>query len=120
LYLRVREPKSKSLIILKVKAKENIRYKQLVGAQAKNEFKQITKYTKEIWIQLIIIHLKKMNFIVADSFSLPTYHISQINIFLKQLEKFINKDSTVSVLSSFPIFLFDYYGHEYIARLISE
>jgi len=105
---------------LKVKAKENIRYKRIVGEEAKNEFKQIMKYTKEMWIQLIEIHLKKMNFIVNDAFELPAQPIYQIDIFLKQLEKFILRDATVAVLSAFPIFVFDYYGYEYVSDLLSE
>lgn len=102
---------------LKVKAKENIGYKQIVNDEAKNELKQIKKYTKGIWIQLIGIHLKKMNFIVNDAFALPKQQVSQIDIFSKQLEKFIRKDATVAVLSAFPIFLFNYYGYEYVYSL---
>ena len=44
---------------LKVKAKEKIHYKRVVNNEAKNELKDFTIYTKEIWIQLIEIHLKK-------------------------------------------------------------
>ncbi len=105
---------------LTVKAKENIRYKKMVGDQAKNELKQIKKYTKAIWVQLIEIHLKKMNFIINDVFELPANQISQIDIFLKQLEKFIRRDARVAVLSAFPVFLFDYYGYKYISNLLSE
>lgn len=104
---------------LKVKAKENIKYKQIVHCEAQNELKQITKYTKQIWIKLIELHLKKMNYITNGTDSLPTECISQIDIFEKQLEKYINIDSTVAVLSSFPIFIFDYYGYAFILKLIS-
>lgn len=105
---------------LKVKAKENIRYKQLVNGEAKSELKQIKKYTKQIWLQLIELHLKKMNFVVNDDYSLPTSNSSQDNIFFKQLEKYIKIDSTVAVLCAFPIFLFDYYGHRYISQLFEN
>ena len=95
---------------LKVEAKENIRYKQLVDSQSQHKVKHLTKYTKDIWLQLIELHLKKMNYIVYDAYSLPSKNVEQNIIFLNQIEKFIKIDSTVSVLSSFPIFLFDYYG----------
>lgn len=105
---------------LKVKAKENIGYKQIVDSESKNQLKQITKYTKATWIQLIELHLKKMNHIVREDYSLPTENTHQNDIFLNQLEKYINVDSTVAVLSSFPVFLFDYYGFVFISKLISE
>ena len=105
---------------LKIKAKENIGYKQVVGRESQNELQHINKYTIDIWIQLIDLHLKKMNYITYNSYVLPKECISQKNIFAKQLENYINIDSTVAVLSSFPIFLFDYYGHNYISKLLSE
>lgn len=105
---------------LKVSAKENIRYKQIVNNEAKNELKQVKKYTKRIWIELIELHLKKMNYIVNDYYSLPPNNISQETIFLNQLEKFIKIDSTIAVLCAFPVFLFDYYGPRYINNLFEE
>ena len=105
---------------LEVKAKENIKYKQIVGEESKNELRQITKYTKDVWILLIGIHLRKMNYIISDSYSLPTEGSSQRDIFDKQLEKYINKNSTIAVLSSFPIFLYDYYGNKFISELFSD
>jgi hypothetical protein len=89
--------------LLKVEAKSNIKYKQIVGEEAKNELIHITKYTKEIWIFLIEIHLMKMNFIVNADFSLPIKRCTQVDIFENQLEKYINKTSDIAVLSSFPI-----------------
>ena len=104
---------------LKVKAKENIRYKKMVNDVAHKELKQIKKYSKEIWIFLLEIHLKKMNFIVNDVYTLPMEHYTQIEIFGNQIEKYINVDSTVAVLNSFPVFLFDYYGSAFIMKLFS-
>jgi hypothetical protein len=104
----------------KVKAKENIRYKELVNLESKNEYIQINKYTKEIWVQLINLHLKKANFIITNNYTLPLENISQYDIFQKQLEKYINIDNTVSVLNSFPIFLLNYYGTLFISNLILE
>ncbi|MBU0487255.1 MAG: hypothetical protein KKD31_04800 [Bacteroidetes bacterium] len=105
---------------LKVKAKENIKYKNLVHFQCKKSLRDLTSYSKSTWIQLIELHLMKMNYIVNDDYSLPKSNISQNDIFLNQLEKYINVDCTVAVLSSFPIFLFDYYGIAYITGLLSK
>lgn len=105
---------------LKVRAKENIGYKQIVDFQAHKTLKQINKYSKEIWLQLIELHLNKTNHLVNEDYSLPKNIIHQNDIFLKQLEKYINVDSTVAVLSSFPVFLFDYYGYKYICRLLNK
>jgi hypothetical protein len=61
----------------------------------------------------------KMNFIVYDSFSFPDKIIQQFIIFSMQLEKHIIPNSSVSVLSAFPVFLHDYYGNQGIKeRLI--
>lgn len=41
----------------KVKAKENISYKQIVDKEAHNKLKQISKHSKALWIRLIELHL---------------------------------------------------------------
>ena len=95
---------------LKVKAKKNIKYKNLVSQEASSNLINFTIYTKEKWVSLIKVHLMKSNYILTDNYSLPNDITNQIDIFNKQLEKYIKIDSTVGVLSSFPLFLFDYYG----------
>jgi hypothetical protein len=82
------------------------------------ELSNFNKYDLEIWKNLINIHLKKANFITKDSFTIPIELISQLVIFSKQIEKFIYPNSKVAVLSSFPIFLHDYYGNEELKRRI--
>ena len=105
---------------LKVDAKKNIKYKNIVHNVCKKEFLHFHLYTQKIWSQLIELHLKKMNYITNGNYILPTENSSQNDIFSKQLEKYINIDSTIAVLSSFPIFLFDYYGYNYIFKILSE
>jgi hypothetical protein len=105
---------------LKIKAKENIGYKNVVSEECKKELINLTAYTKDTWVQLIELHLKKMNHIVTEDYSLPKESISQDDIFSNQLNKYINIDATVAVLSSFPVFLFDYYGHKYISELLPK
>ena len=67
---------------------------------------------------VIDTHLKKMNNVVNNSYEFPDEIIDQLTIFNKQIEKHINIDKTVAVLSSFPIFLHDYYGNEDLKKRI--
>lgn len=103
---------------LKVKAKENIRYKNLVHREGYYHLRNIENFSIINWEKIINFHLSKLNFIVNNCYCWPTYYINQLSIFNKQIEKFISVDLTVSVLSSFPVFLFDYYGHDGLKNVI--
>lgn len=103
---------------IKVQAKKNIRYKKLVSEEADNVYLQFSKYTFAIWKTLIVAHLRKMNYIVTDDFSFPIENHTQAIIFNNQKVKYIDKDSTISVLSSFPLFIFDYFGSKKIIEII--
>lgn len=95
---------------LRVSCKENISYKKIVNRECNEAFIDFNRYENNIWVILIKLHIKKMNFIVNDNFSIPNSLIPQIEIFQSQLKKYINVDCSVSVLSAFPMFLFDYFG----------
>lgn len=103
---------------LKVKCKEKVNYKNLVGEICIKHLQDLTSYKIETWKKLIETHLSKMNYITNDVYSLPESIIFQSHIFSKQLIKYINVDSTVAVLNSFPIFLHDYYGNTKIKDII--
>ncbi len=103
---------------LKVNAKNNISYKNLVSIECDTKYMNFKSYQREIWIQLTEYHLKKLNFIVNDVYEFPSNNISQIEIFENQLEKYIEIDCTVAVLSAFPVFIFDYFGVDYTSSLI--
>ncbi len=105
---------------LKVLGKVNIRYKSVVANDGADYLKDLSSLTNDNWKELLEMHLKKMNFIVNDSFILPSSIISQMKIFQNQLSKYIQIDSTVSVLSAFPIFIFDYYGVNKLREILSE
>lgn len=104
---------------LKVPATVNINYKSLVASVGSNHLKNLNSLTESNWKELIEIHLKKMNFIVNNSFTLPSSIKSQLEIFNNQLTKYIQVDSTVAVLSAFPIFIYDYYGHNNTMNLLT-
>lgn len=103
---------------LTVHCKKNLSYKNLVHITCLKSLSNFKKYDIDIWKQIIITHLMKMNYIVAGDYSLPHYIFEQLIIFSMQLEKYINPHSTVSVLSAFPIFLHDYYGNEGIKERV--
>jgi hypothetical protein len=95
-----------------IECKQNIKYKKVVSEEAIKELIDFTKYDFDIWNNLIIVHLKKMNYICYNTYELPKALISQLEIFSKQLEKYIVPRNKVNILSSFPPFIHDYYGNE--------
>ena len=103
---------------LKFEVKKGKEYKKIVNQSCDKEYTDFNKYNKDIWVKLVEMHLKKMNFIVNNNFSIPNDIISQDEIFLKQLEKYIHIDATIAVLSAFPVFIFDYYGYDIVSKLI--
>lgn len=103
---------------LTVQCKENISYKKIVHDSCLKTLTNFNKYDGETWKLIIIAHLKKMNYVIIDSFSMPDEIIQQFFIFSKQLEKYIKPYSKVAVLNAFPIFLHDYYGNQGIKERI--
>ena len=101
---------------LKVPCKENIDYKKIVRQNGLESLKQIIHYDFQKWKELIDVHLKKTNQIVNNTYVFPNDVIDQLVIFNNQMEKYINLDQTVAVLSAFPVFLHDYYGNEEIKK----
>ncbi|MGL4364129.1 MAG: hypothetical protein ACRCSB_02870 [Bacteroidales bacterium] len=112
---------AESFQTLKVKCKEKINYKELVCTTSMSKYSNLTKYNKEIWLQIIDLHLKKMNDIVNNKFEFPNKQISQQKIYEKQFERYIRSDSPcVSVLSGIPVFIHDYYGNEATKQMLAN
>jgi len=88
----------------------NKKYKNLVSLNCNCNLKNLSELTQENWNQIIFEHCKKANYIVHNSFNFPKDFIEQKQIFSNQKEKYIEKTNKVAVLSSFPLFLLDYYG----------
>ncbi|MGV3611560.1 MAG: hypothetical protein ACO1N0_11460 [Fluviicola sp.] len=103
---------------LKVKCKEKINYKNLVSQNCINILQDFTSYTYETWLKLIEAHLSKLNYIVSNTYNIPSEIITQLSLFSKQLEKYIEVDQTVGVLNSFPVFLHDYYGNQKLKEIL--
>lgn len=104
---------------LTVCCNKNIHYKQQVGCECKPKYRYFSSYDMETLKYLIDLHLKKMNYIVEGEFTFPSDLILQDIIFQHQLEKFIKKDSTVSVVSAFPVFIHDYFGNKRTKELLN-
>jgi hypothetical protein len=93
---------------------DNSKYKQRVDSEADNKFKQIRNYTKEIWIEVVQLHAKKLGYIMKSEYEYLNQAIDQYEILKKQKEQYIDPDNEVAVLGAFPIFLVDYYGYKII------
>jgi hypothetical protein len=95
---------------LTVECKEKIGYKHISGVECDGKYQSFKEgYNHVIWKELIEAHLSKMNLIVTGNYLFPSLKFSQEEIFHNQESKFIKLNSTVSVLSCFPIFLYDYF-----------
>lgn len=85
-------------------------YKGHVAHSCCPTYQNIAVYSKEQWTILIENNIKKANYIVENVYTVPSRIFTQIEIFESQLARFINPSSMVSVVSSIPLFLLDYYG----------
>ena len=95
---------------------DNTSYKKRVDKEANNKYKQVNKYNKETWLELIKIHTKKVGYIVNSKYSYPEEENPQNTIFIKHKEKYIKPSKEVAILGSFPIFLVDYYGYKILSE----
>jgi len=103
---------------LKVACKDFENYKKIVSDNCLECFKHFYLYNLNTWKIIIDSHLKKMNELVNSIYEFPHAIVDQLTIFNKQIERHIIIDKTVVVLSSFPIFLHDYYGNEELRKRI--
>lgn len=95
-------------------------YKHISATDSKSQLSNINSYTKIVWQELITAHLRKANYLVNETFDLPTSLISQETIFLRQLEKHIcHKCPEVTVLSAFPLYVLDYFGCDRIIEKLN-
>lgn len=91
-----------------VSAKDNIHYKALVGERGK--YLDIRYLESSDWDRIISANLCKANYIVCDKYQVPEELVFQSEIFEKQLERFVEPDNQVGVLSAFPFFVVEYFG----------
>jgi hypothetical protein len=104
-----------------MKIRGDIRYKEHVGTMP--DYQDVRKYTYADWQKLIFVNIEKAYCLVSSQYKLPGYRviyplIAQIEIFKSEKDKFILPESSVAVLSSFPFFIFDYFGEKQYQDII--
>lgn len=67
---------------------------------------------KTNWEFLRQQHISKANYICTENYEIPTEKecVNQNNIFESQMKKYIEPSDSVSILNSFPLFLYEYFG----------
>lgn len=65
---------------------------------------------KDNWSWLIRMNVSKANWLISDSYSMPEDKsvVSQWRIFRSQKDRYVEPLESVSVLNSFPIFIYEY------------
>lgn len=101
-----------------VEAKTNVGYKALASDNCDSCYNQVGRYTKAQWQTLIGEHCKKIHYLMAAQFTLPTQYFAQDDIFDKQLIDHITPYNQVSVLSAFPVLIVDYYGADALPKVL--
>ncbi|MFT5730234.1 MAG: hypothetical protein ACI8PB_004412 [Desulforhopalus sp.] len=103
---------------IRVKAKENIHYKDIAKANCDACFANLGRLALVSWKIIISEHCKKLNHLMTGSFTLPVEISEQLDVFEQQLDKHITPNGEVAVLSAFPVFILDYYGASKLPDLI--
>ena len=93
-------------------AKSERSYKGKVSIECDVCYIDLTSLKESHWKTIISEHCKKLGYILYDKFEIPDMSVTQLVVFEKQKEKFIDVMDKVAVLSAFPVFLADYYGFE--------
>ena len=96
-------------------------YKAFVPTDCRPQLVNVNSFTREVWNELILAHLCKMNYLVNDEYVFPVSISNQSIVFNKQLEKYINhRCPRVTVLSAFPMYVLDYYGINKLQEKLNE
>lgn len=95
------------------------RFKNFVPTYAHNSLIHFNLYSREMWNDVIRLHCIKANHITSGSMTFPLSRIDQSYIFEQQKIKFINPLSQIATLSSFPLLLLDFLGHDRLYREVS-
>lgn len=74
------------------------------------------------WAHLIKMNVRKANYLVCGQKTMPNNKsdIDQLLIFGRQVVDYVNERSEVSVLNSFPIFIYDYLNADRLKSLLSN
>ena len=84
-------------------------YKKLSTQRGLRYLQDPRKITLTLWIDLIISHKHKAEFILNDDIFINNQSLNQIDFLIKQKNLIIN-EYQIWVFSAFPVFLIDYFG----------
>lgn len=98
----------------------NRAYKSLVSRECNPDYSALHLLDQNCWHTINQQHCMKAWSLAAGDFDLPPRLITQMEIFIKQLETHITPSQRVAVLSAFPLLLLDYYGTGQSSFLFGE
>ncbi len=94
-------------------------YKNIALNSCDNCYTDLNHLSNDNWKVIIDEHCKKLNFIMINDFTFPSQLFEQLNLLNKQVDIKEQNNNKVSVLSSFPIMLIDYYGYSKLKEKIT-
>lgn len=94
-------------------------FKKYISEYAHKSLIHFSLYDLVTWNSIIRVHCVKANFIIKGDMIFPTSYFNQQDVFSSQREKFILPNKVVSTLSSFPLMLLDFFGHQNLFTRVS-
>lgn len=100
-------------------------YKHQVSSICSKKLEQIPRLNEDDWLNILLPHLQSVNFLSNGIFSVPnnysdTIIFTQKDIYTNQKSKYIDPHSKVVVLSSFVLFLLEYFGETFFSKIKSK
>jgi len=99
---------------------QNRKYKGRVSNECDEAVKHLQDLDQVCWFEINHEHCMKAWSLLTDQFELPSEVVTQESVFNTQLEKHIQPNQSVAVLSAFPLLLLEYYGVSRLPFLIGE
>jgi hypothetical protein len=101
---------------------KNTDYKHFIAKAS--DYLDLRKLTIDDWHYFIVITAQKLHCLLHDIYKMPDYteikDVEQMQIHEIQINKFINPELKVAVISAFPLFLLYYYGEPMYKKAISQ
>ncbi|EPF5500576.1 hypothetical protein ACSS8S_004370, partial [Yersinia enterocolitica] len=95
------------------------KFKRYVAEKAHKSLIHFNLYDNLIWNDVVRIHCVKANYIIKGNIVFPSNYFNQVDVFEVQKSNYIDKDKSVATLSSFPMLLLDFFGHQKLFTLVS-
>ncbi len=103
----------------KVELELSCQYKAIVGE--KKSIQHINKITYNLFKEIVQYNIVKANCLINDVCTKPSYQeffkLNQINIHRFQVEKLIEQQEMIMILSAFPFFILEYFDQSYYNKI---